>query len=126
MVDPTRRLLHTYIDVVRKNCDWVIFHVQTGNWWFGHFWCIMKSILALLYRFQTAYVVCITSIAKKYLRTPSREVGKGQPKGQTISEWIYKVIVSPKIRTKNCQDCPVLQLILSVAKQNILYEVILS
>ena len=29
-------------------------------------------------------------------------------KGQTISEWIYEVIVSPKIRTKNCQDfCPV-------------------
>ena len=28
-------------------------------------------------------------------------------KGQTISEWIYEVIVSPKIRTKNCQDfCP--------------------
>ena len=25
----------------------------------------------------------------------------------TISEWIYEVIVSPKIRTKNCQDfCP--------------------
>ena len=29
-------------------------------------------------------------------------------KGQLISEWIYEVIVSPKIRTKNCQDfCPV-------------------
>ena len=29
-------------------------------------------------------------------------------KGQTISEWIYEVIVSPKIQTKNCQDfCPV-------------------
>ena len=29
-------------------------------------------------------------------------------KGQTISEWIYEVIVSPKIRVKNCQDfCPV-------------------
>ena len=29
-------------------------------------------------------------------------------KGQTISEWVYEVIVSPKIRTKNCQDfCPV-------------------
>ena len=29
-------------------------------------------------------------------------------KGQTISEWIYEVIVSPKIRTKNCQNfCPV-------------------
>ena len=28
-------------------------------------------------------------------------------KGQTISEWIYEVIVSPKIRTKHCQDfCP--------------------
>ena len=28
-------------------------------------------------------------------------------KGQLISEWIYEVIVSPKIRTKNCQDfCP--------------------
>ena len=28
--------------------------------------------------------------------------------GQTISEWIYEVIVSPKIWTKNCQDfCPV-------------------
>ena len=26
------------------------------------------------------------------------------PKGQLISEWIYKVIASPKIRTKNCQD----------------------
>ena len=25
-------------------------------------------------------------------------------KGQSISEWIYEVIVSPKIRTKNCQD----------------------
>ena len=30
-------------------------------------------------------------------------------KGQTISEWICEVIVSPKIRTNNCQDfCPVL------------------
>ena len=29
-------------------------------------------------------------------------------KGQTISEWIYEAIVSPKIRTKNCQNfCPV-------------------
>ena len=29
-------------------------------------------------------------------------------KGQLISEWIYEVIVSPKIRTKNCQNfCPV-------------------
>ena len=29
------------------------------------------------------------------------------PKGHLISEWIYEVIVSPKIRTKNCQDfCP--------------------
>ena len=28
-------------------------------------------------------------------------------KGQTIKEWIYEVIVSPKIRTKNCQVfCP--------------------
>ena len=29
-------------------------------------------------------------------------------KGQLISEWIYEVIVSPKIQTKNCQDfcCP--------------------
>ena len=28
-------------------------------------------------------------------------------KGQLISEWIYKVTVFPKIRTKNCQDfCP--------------------
>ena len=28
-------------------------------------------------------------------------------KGQTISEWIYEVIVSPKIRTKNSQAfCP--------------------
>ena len=28
-------------------------------------------------------------------------------KGPLISEWIYEVIVSPKIRTKNCQDfCP--------------------
>ena len=28
-------------------------------------------------------------------------------KGQIISEWIYEVIVSLKIRTKNCQDfCP--------------------
>ena len=25
-------------------------------------------------------------------------------KGQLISEWIYKWIVSPKIGTKNCQD----------------------
>ena len=25
-------------------------------------------------------------------------------KGQTISEWIYEVIVSPKIQTENCQD----------------------
>ena len=30
-------------------------------------------------------------------------------KGQLFSEWIYEVIVSPKKRTKNCQDfCPVL------------------
>ena len=30
------------------------------------------------------------------------------PKGQLISECIYEVIVSPKIRMKNCQDfCPV-------------------
>ena len=29
-------------------------------------------------------------------------------KGQTISEWIYEVIISPKIWTKNCQEfCPV-------------------
>ena len=29
-------------------------------------------------------------------------------KGQTISKYIYEVIVSPKIQTKNCQDfCPV-------------------
>ena len=29
-------------------------------------------------------------------------------KGQAISEQIYEIIVSPKIRTKNCQDfCPV-------------------
>ena len=29
-------------------------------------------------------------------------------KGQLISEWIYSVIVSPNIRTKNCQEfCPV-------------------
>ena len=29
-------------------------------------------------------------------------------KDQTISEWIYEVIVSPKIWTKDCQDfCPV-------------------
>ena len=28
-------------------------------------------------------------------------------KGQLISEWIFKVTISPKIRTKNCQDfCP--------------------
>ena len=28
-------------------------------------------------------------------------------KGQLISEWIYEVIVSPKIKKKNCQDfCP--------------------
>ena len=28
-------------------------------------------------------------------------------KGQLISEWMYELIVSPKIRTKNCQDiCP--------------------
>ena len=28
-------------------------------------------------------------------------------KGQLISEWIYRDIVSPKIRTNNCQDsCP--------------------
>ena len=28
-------------------------------------------------------------------------------KDQTISEWIYEVIVFPKIWTKNCQDfCP--------------------
>jgi hypothetical protein len=26
-------------------------------------------------------------------------------KGQTISELIIEIIVSPKIRTKNCQDC---------------------
>ena len=29
------------------------------------------------------------------------------PKGQIISEWIYEVIISPKIRRINCQDfCP--------------------
>ena len=27
-----------------------------------------------------------------------------KPKGQLISEWIYEVIASPKIQTKNCQD----------------------
>ena len=42
----------------------------------------------------------ITSIQSVRLRN-------GLIKGQTISEWIYEVIVSPKIRTKNCQDfCP--------------------
>ena len=31
-------------------------------------------------------------------------------KGQYISEGIYEVIISPKIRTKNCKDfCPVLK-----------------
>ena len=31
----------------------------------------------------------------------------GDPKGQLNSEWIYEVIVSPKIPTKNCRDfCP--------------------
>ena len=34
-------------------------------------------------------------------------IRNGLIKGQTISEWIYEVIVSPKIQTKNCQDfCP--------------------
>ena len=37
----------------------------------------------------------------------SKPLGSLSTKGQTISEWIYEVIVSPKIRTKNCQDfCP--------------------
>ena len=31
-------------------------------------------------------------------------VEKPTAKGQLISEWIYIVMVSPKIRTKNCQD----------------------
>ena len=32
----------------------------------------------------------------------------GSTKGQKISEWIYEVIVSPKIWTKNCKNfCPV-------------------
>ena len=33
--------------------------------------------------------------------------GLKNSKAQLISEWIYEVIVSPKIQTKNCQDfCP--------------------
>ena len=39
-----------------------------------------------------------------FLSSKKKEVDS---KGQLISEWIYEVIVSPKIWMKNCQDfCP--------------------
>ena len=42
------------------------------------------------------------------LRSVLRPVGEHTIKGQLISEWIYEVIVSPKIRMKNWLDfCPV-------------------
>ena len=35
---------------------------------------------------------------------------EGWPKGQLNSEWIYEVVISPKIQTKNCKDfCPTIQ-----------------
>ena len=45
-------------------------------------------------------IVCFDFLVEMFLWTC---------KGQLILEWIYEVIVSPKMRTKNCQGfCPVL------------------
>ena len=74
---------------------------------------IKKSNLAqprlqVLTYFKKIYIASLTSPrSANLILTRGADYIHNIAKGQLISEWIYEVIVSPKIRTKHCQDlCP--------------------
>ena len=53
---------------------------------------------------NTSFSPVVKTIFRFFLRNENGRCSVKRPKGQTISEWINEIIVSPKIQTKNCQE----------------------
>ena len=98
-------------------CDLTSFYYRIMMLDFDvHVLIIMFNTVAILTFFNSTmplpdkdgkYEHCLKSGRTKIILLLFCTQQAGRHKGQLISEWIYQVIVSPKIQTKNCQDfCP--------------------
>ena len=91
---------------------YLVSSVLHGNLLCRHLQIIFISTAVILPKLYNVYIVHHIELQCWYLAMHPKTHGKVVEiaKGQLNSEWIYEVIVSPKMPTKNCKDfCPTKQ-----------------